>query len=155
MATKEKAISTGGSKSPKAKRSGSLVPRELFQVGVYKRNQGRTVRLVTAVTLGVILALSAWRLYQTLTTVNPSLQWVVPGVLMFLGWWLCYRLVHVPKFADFLIAVEAEMTKVSWPTKTELIRSSWVVIFFIVSLAAILFLFDLFWRKIFQLIGII
>jgi len=64
-------------------------------------------------------------------------------------------LLHIPKFADFLIAVEAEMTKVSWPTKMELIRSSLVVIFFIVSLAAILFLFDLFWRTIFELIGII
>ena len=61
----------------------------------------------------------------------------------------------MPKFADFLIAVEAEMTKVSWPTQTELVRSSLVVIFFIVSLAAILFMFDLVWRTVFQFIGII
>lgn len=132
-----------------------MVPPELFQARVYKRTQGRTVRLVTAVTLGIIVALSAWRLYQTMATSSPGLQWIVPGALLFLGWWLSFRLIHVPKFADFLIAVEAEMTKVSWPTKTELIRSSLVVILFIVSLAAILFLFDLFWRKIFELIGII
>ena len=111
MATKEKAISPGGSKSSKSKNSGSLVPPELFQASVYKRNQGRMVRLVTAVTVGVIIALSAWRLYQTLAFSSPGLQWAVPGVLLFLGWWLCYRLIHIPKFADFLIAVEAEMTK--------------------------------------------
>ena len=40
----------------------------------------------------------------------------------------CFRLVNLPKFADFLIAVEAEMNKVSWPTRTELFRSSVVVI---------------------------
>ena len=32
------------------------------------------------------------------------------------------------QFADFLIAVEAEMTKVSWPSRGELVRSSIVVI---------------------------
>ena len=160
MATKEKAVATGSSKSAKApkaqKGSGSLIPPELFQVGTYKRNQGRTVRMVTAVTVGVVIALAAWRLYTTLgTSANASLQWAVPGAVLFVGWWLCYRLVHIPKFADFLIAVEAEMTKVSWPTKTELIRSSMVVIFFIISLAGILFLFDLIWRTVFQFIGII
>ena len=31
---------------------------------------------------------------------------------------------NMPRFADFLIAVEAEMNKVSWPSKAELIRSS-------------------------------
>jgi preprotein translocase subunit SecE len=79
----------------------------------------------------------------------------VPGLLLFVGWWFCYRIDNLPKFADFLIGVEAEMTKVSWPTQTELIRSSMVVIFFIASLALILFGFDLFWRTVFQFLGII
>lgn len=160
MATKEKAVSSasGGSRSSKsggAKRSGSLVPMELFQLGSYKPTQGRTVRMVTAVTLGVIFALSAWRLYATLATANPGMKWIGPGLLLFLGWWLSYRVVHVPRFADFLIAVEAEMSKVSWPTQTELLRASAVVIIFIVSLAAVLFVFDLIWRTLFQALGII
>ena len=160
MATKEKAMSaaSGGSKSPKSggsKGAGSLIPMELFHFGSYKQTQGRTVRMVTAVTFGVIFALSAWRLYVTLATANPGMKWIGPGLLLFLGWWLSYRIVHVPRFADFLIAVEAEMSKVSWPTQTELIRASAVVIIFIVSLAGILFVFDLFWRTIFQALGII
>ena len=48
--------------------------------------------------------------------------------------WVSYRLVNVPGFADFLIAVEAEMNKVSWPTRTELFRSSIVVLIMIFAL---------------------
>ena len=169
--TKEKSVSSssgsrkasGGGSSAK-KSSGSLIPLELFQFGSYKPNQGRTVRLVTAVTFGVICALSAWRLYDTLLTVKFSedgesvlnhLRWALPSLLLFGGAWLSWRVVNLPKFADFLIAVEAEMTKVSWPTNTELYRSSLVVIFFIISLAAVLFAFDVFWKFFFsQVLGI-
>ena len=37
-------------------------------------------------------------------------------MLLAAGLWASYRLVNVPAVADFLIAVEAEMNKVSWPT---------------------------------------
>jgi len=165
--TKEKAVSSssssrksgGGGGSSAKKSSGSLIPPELFQLSSYKPNQGRTVRLVTAMTFGVICALSAWRLYDTLATVKFSedaasalynLRWILPSLLLFGGAWLSWRAINLPKFADFLIAVEAEMTKVSWPTNTELYRSSLVVIFFIISLAAILFAFDLFWKFFFS-----
>ena len=161
--TKEKSAKSGaGSRSassPKRAGNGSVIPAELFGFDSYKASQGRTVRLVTAVTLGVILALAAWRLYETISTMQLSdslanmrgtLGWLVPGLLLAGGWWLCYRVVNLPRFADFLIAVEAEMTKVSWPTQTELYRSSLVVIFFIISLAALLFVFDLFWQTIFR-----
>jgi preprotein translocase subunit SecE len=59
-------------------------------------------------------------------------------------------LVNWPKFADFLISVEAEMTKVSWPTKTELYRASLVVIFTMALMAVVLFVFDLVWQAIFD-----
>jgi preprotein translocase subunit SecE len=69
----------------------------------------------------------------------------VPGLLMAAALWLCYRLVNVPRFADFLIAVEAEMAKVSWPSGDEVARSSAVIIFLIFALAGILAAYDLFW----------
>jgi preprotein translocase subunit SecE len=37
------------------------------------------------------------------------------------------------------------MTKVSWPTRDEVIRSSIVIIFLIFTLAGILAVYDLFW----------
>ena len=131
---------------------------ELFQLGAYKRNQGRTVRLVTSVTLGIIFALSALRLNETLAAGSlAKFQWIwiIPAVVLFVGWWFSYRIVNWPRFADFLIAVEAEMSKVSWPTRTELYRSSLVVIFLIFALAGVLFGFDMFWRKVFQILGIL
>jgi preprotein translocase subunit SecE len=66
-----------------------------------------------------------------------------------------FRLVNMPRFADFLIAVEAEMYKVSWPSRTELIRSSLVVIFVIFALSVVLFGFDAFWMGLFQWIGVL
>jgi preprotein translocase subunit SecE len=69
-----------------------------------------------------------------------------PGLLLMLGLWACYRLVNIPGFADFLIAVEAEMNKVSWPTKPELFRASLVVLIVIFVLAGMMTLFDLLWK---------
>ena len=42
--------------------------------------------------------------------------YLICGLLLLLGLWIGYRLVNMPQFADFLIAVEAEMNKVSWPS---------------------------------------
>ena len=52
----------------------------------------------------------------------------------------------MPTFADFLIAVEAEMNKVSWPSRGELFRASIVVMLVIFVLAAVLFGFDVMWE---------
>jgi len=57
--------------------------------------------------------------------------------------WLGFRIVNWPSFADFLIAVEAEMNKVSWPSRTELIRASMVVIVLMFGLTAVLYTYDL------------
>jgi preprotein translocase subunit SecE len=48
----------------------------------------------------------------------------------------------MPTFADFLISVEGEMNKVSWPSRSELFRASLVVILVIFFLAALLFGYD-------------
>jgi preprotein translocase SecE subunit len=80
---------------------------------------------------------------------NLGLRFLIPGVLLFGGLWMSYRVVNVPSFADFLVAVEAEMNKVSWPTRSELFRASMVVLILIISLAIILFAFDLSWKLIF------
>jgi preprotein translocase subunit SecE len=70
-----------------------------------------------------------------------------------MGLWTGYRVVNVPIFADFLIAVEAEMRKVSWPSWPELYRGSIVVLVTIFALAAVLFLFDFLWKIIFTALG--
>jgi preprotein translocase subunit SecE len=123
--------------------------QELFRAGLYKRSQGRITRQVTFVVVAVTLALGGLRMMQTLMEFDQPIQYGVPAILVALGAWVTYRLVNYPSFADFLIAVEAEMNKVSWPTRSELIRSSMVVLIMIFVLAAVLFGFDFFWRTFF------
>jgi preprotein translocase SecE subunit len=86
--------------------------------------------------------------------VNIGLHYLIPGLILALGAWFSYRLVNVPAFADFLIAVEAEMNKVSWPSRGELTRASMVVLILIVALAFVLFGFDVTWHWLFQRLGI-
>lgn len=129
--------------------------QELFHVGIYKRTQGRISRQVTFVTIAIIIAYGLWRLSDTLIDYGHLMQFALPGALLVACWWAAYRLVNVPIFADFLIAVEAEMNKVSWPTRQELFRGSTVVLITIVLLAAVLFFFDMFWNKLFMWMNIL
>ena len=136
--------------------------QELFRFGLYKRNQGRIARQVTFAALAIIVALAAWSLNQhysggievttdttgAATTTGSNLvgRYLVPTVVLLAGWWAAFRVVQMPSFAEFLISVENEMGKVSWPTRTELFRASIVVILMIFILAMILFAYDLVWR---------
>ncbi len=137
--------------------------QDLFHLGVYKRNQGRIVRQITFAAVFLVLLLAAWSLFTAPARASSSswvhglsgIEYLLPSLLLLVGTWGAYRLVNYPQFADFLIAVEAEMNKVSWPSRTELIRSSLVVIFMMFFLAIVLFGFDLAWLRLFQSLGVV
>jgi preprotein translocase subunit SecE len=129
--------------------------QELLRVGIYKRTQGRVTRQVTFAALAVVIALGLMRLSQIEAGRGAHLQFALPGVLLMLGLWAAYRTVNLPAFADFLIAVEAEMNKVSWPTRTELFRASMVVLIVIFFLAAILSAYDFVWSVLFRWLHIL
>lgn len=129
--------------------SASSFVGEIFHVGLYKPSQGRVTRQVTCAVLWAVILLASITLHQTLNNAEIW-QYVGPSVLLVAGFWAAYRAVNFPKFADFLIAVEAEMNKVSWPSRGELIRSSMVVIFVIFTLAIVLFGYDVFWQFLFK-----
>jgi preprotein translocase SecE subunit len=88
-------------------------------------------------------------------SLNLGLRFLIPGLLLILGLWVSYRVVNLPALADFLIAVEAEMNKVSWPTRGELFRASTVVLILIFALAFILTACDLFWKELLTLLQIV
>ena len=136
--------------------------QDLFSFGVYKRNQGRVTRQLTFAALGVTLLLGCWQLHNAIKSPSDEswmhgtgLDYLIPAGILAIGLWISYRVVNYPQFSDFLISVEAEMTKVSWPSRTELIRSSLVVIILMFFLAGVLFGFDIIWRQLFILMGII
>lgn len=132
--------------------------QELFAAGLYKRNQGKMVRQLTCLAVWLVVAVAAWRCHALfLAPAFASAQavsYLLAVVLAGCGAWFGYRLVNWPKFADFLISVEAELNKVSWPTQKELIRASLVVIFTIIFMSAILFGYDALWKFLFTSIGI-
>ena len=74
------------------------------------------------------------------------MRYFVPLVVLLVGLWTSFRVVQMPTFADFLISVEGEMSKVSWPARGELFRASIVVMLVIFILAAVLFGFDVMWE---------
>jgi len=131
--------------------------RDLFSLEVYKRSQGRLARQITFAVLAITIALGAWALKNALTTKDRS-EWLVmsiAGSVLVIGVWVSYRVVNIPHFADFLIAVEAEMNKVSWPTRTELFRASTVVIVVMFGLAAALYAYDVLWQQFVMALGVL
>jgi preprotein translocase subunit SecE len=119
---------------------------ELARTDIYKRSQGRMVRQLTCLAIWVAVGLASYRMFEYLrvvgTNLHPALIYALPVTFLVVGLWLGYRIVNLASFADFLIAVEAEMNKVSWPSRTELIRASLVVIVLMFGLAIVLFGYD-------------
>lgn len=129
--------------------------RNLFDASLYKRSQGRVARQVTFAAAAIIFALGAYSLSNALLEQDAPIRFGVSGLVLVVGLWVAYRAVNWPQFADFLIAVEAEVNKVTWPTRAVLFRSSIVVIFVILFLAGLLFAYDLIWKVLLTQLGII
>ncbi len=129
--------------------------QQLTTVAIYKRNQGRITRQVTFAAMAITMGMGFWQVSQIMIQSNSMmLRFGLPGVLLMLGLWVAYRVVNIPGVADFLIAVEAEMNKVSWPSRGELFRASVVVLITIFALATVLLLFDTFWTVFFEFLGV-
>lgn len=141
---------------------------ELLQGGIYKRTQGRLTRQFTCLAIWLAAAIAAWRTFDTVTwgsvdewfpgagfSLAMLLRYLVPAVMLGAGLWLGFRLVNYAPFADFLIAVEAEMNKVTWPSRLEMSRSSIVVIVIMFGLTAIIFSYDWVLRAVLRLLNIV
>jgi preprotein translocase subunit SecE len=113
----------------------------MFTASRYKRSQGRIARQMTLLAIMAVFAIAGWRMSDAGGTVTT--KFLVPLAVTGLGAWIAFRIVNIPRFADFLISVEAEMNKVSWPSRGELYRASLVVIVVIFLLTGILFVYDL------------
>jgi preprotein translocase subunit SecE len=128
----------------------------LLSPSIYKRTQGKRVRQTTA---GLVIV---WVVYGCYTLANGPLldarrevRLAVPVAIGVVLSWLAYRMVNIPQFADFLIAVEVEMKKISWPTLQRCFRAGAVVIVTMFFMAAMLFLYDQIWMRFFAWIGVL
>jgi preprotein translocase SecE subunit len=130
-----------------------------FSATSFKYNQGQKVRRATLIALLVLVGYGIFINVQTRMFGTGDWEVLLPGVdaalvvlfnleytmplLVFavLGWF-CWRLVNWPTFADFLIATEAEMNKVSWTTRKRLFQDTIVVLVTVVLLTTFLFVVD-------------
>lgn len=112
---------------------------------------GRIIRTITMVLAALIAAdlawSSAWGQWQAWQTEGRMLYFIYAIVVAVVsvgilgaGLWLAG---FWPKSVDFLIEVEKEMTKVSWPKQNEVVRSTIVIAVMTVVLSVGIFLVDL------------
>lgn len=135
--------------------SPSLV-NELLSVNLYKRTQGKVTRQLTLVAIIGITVCACYQLaHSWLEFESEAVQYGVPVLLAVLVSWLAFRFVNYPPFAEFLIAVQAEVSKVNWPSWGELRRATAVVICTMAFLGLILFVYDIVWYQILSLLGVL
>jgi preprotein translocase SecE subunit len=128
----------------------------------YKKDQGRLTRMAAFWSLAILIFYGCWSLREELSTrfagadgkpvlgqpilgiripilgvdVTPALliaAAVFTGAIIALHRWQ-----QTPKVADLLIETETEMRKVTWPTFSEAVNSSVVVIVCVIFLMAFL-----------------
>jgi preprotein translocase SecE subunit len=139
-----------------------------FTATSYKRGQGLRVRRGTLLGILLLAGCGIYTLlsHDSLKTGNPNweivipftsgrvlrllpdLQFTVPILITALALWLANRVVNFPAFADFLIATEAELNKVSWTTRKRLVQDTIVVLVTVFLFTAFMFIVDVAWVKI-------
>ncbi len=142
----------GGSGGSGASRSGA----GFFTI--YKRGQGYWTRMGTLLGAVLIGLLTAEFLYtQTKSWGGATLGVAIGVALGFLAVYsfFVWRLMNKPGNVDFLIATDSEMKKVNWTSRKELIGSTKVVVFFVVLISLTLFLLDVIFGYLFQLIRVL
>jgi preprotein translocase SecE subunit len=140
----------------------------------YKRSQGQRVRRGTMLGILIVAGCGIYTLlaHQTLESAGRDWVWFVPFsdqqftllgdvrftvplLLAAVSGWFAYRVVNFPVFADFLIATEAEINKVSWTTRKRLVQDTIVVMVTVILFTLFLFIVDQAWGRLLAGVGVI
>lgn len=118
---------------------------------IYKRGQGKNSRLWTALTLLLVVGIGCWRLHLKLQAQdNVWLDTLIPAGVFAVFAAVIYWLSNKPVIADFMIAAEGEIKKVSWSSRKEIVNSTLIVITVVAIMASGLGLVDLGFRMFFD-----
>lgn len=144
--------------------------KELFRFRRYKGSQGRLIRRLTMIGVWALFLTGAWKCTQmdftwlagwvgqggeSAEAFGMMFRYTMSGVIALFGLWFGYRTVNWPTFADFLISVEGEMAKVSWPGRAELKSSTVVVLTVFGFLVAMIYIYDLLLVFLFRVTGVV
>jgi preprotein translocase subunit SecE len=116
---------------------------------LYKSAQGRYVRVGTAIAAALVALVVSYYVWGLLSRHVPDdfaykvyVVYAAPAVLFAVVAAVTAYYLNKPKAADFFIATESEMKKVSWSNKAELVGSTVVVIVTVLLLALFIYLAD-------------
>lgn len=157
---KEKTAETSA-KSSGAQRQGRRPSRlapfflNLLKLAPYKPKQGERARWMTAGGLGIVVGVGLMRFVKVVDSLTNVSKYVIAGFLAGGCGWLIYRIVNYPPFADFLVATEVEMNKVSWTSYAELKRATSVVLATVLLMTLFLFGVDRVWSFLLGFIGVL
>jgi preprotein translocase SecE subunit len=146
-----------------------------FSYAPYKKSQGMRVRRGTILgILGLvgcgIYTMLAHRILETgpqnwqvaipftaghTWVILPDVRFTLPILLAAAAIWGAYRIVSYPAFADFLIATEAELNKVSWSPWSKLKQDTIVVLVTVLLLTFFLFVVDQGWAWLLTRVGVV
>ena len=129
--------------------------KTLFSTKLYKPSLGKIARRSTFGGLAVLFMAGAWATYHENLYGDLRTSAIVGGVLFLVGCWISFRAVHLPSFAEFLISVEAEMRKVSWPSAKERKVTTYVVLVMMALFILLIFCYDVAFRMIFSGLDVI
>ena len=114
---------------------------------IYKKGQGYYTRLYSALTAAAIVVIGCVVLWQKMSAKdNVWLEFFVPAGVAAVFGALIFWIVNKPSIADFLIAAEGEIKKVSWSSRQEIISSTMVVIGVVIFMSVLLFAADIIFR---------
>jgi preprotein translocase subunit SecE len=129
---------------------------ELAAASLYKRNQGKLIRQLTGAAVFLVVALGAYVMSQTLLlSQTQGVRYGVASAITVVGAWLAFRVVNMPRFADFLISVEGELHKVTWASRSEVYRATIVVIATMFIFGIVLAVYDALWSTLLSAIGVL
>ena len=115
---------------------------------LYKRGQGLYARVTVAALLGLLACFGIFELYSVLGAWEAKLfdtvAWklIVVALTALVAAVVVFLAVNGGKAVDFLIMTEAELRKVSWPTRRQLRQQTLVVIVVTVIFGAVIQIAD-------------
>ncbi|GAB4110016.1 MAG: hypothetical protein Kow00105_18720 [Phycisphaeraceae bacterium] len=131
-------------------------------LAIYKPGQGYYTRMLTAVGIGVLVLSGVLWLWEKMPTIDAIpvdqmlyYQAAMAVTVITVFGVVVYKILNKPSVADFLIATEAEMKKVNWPSKREIIGSTWVVICGTAFIALLLWVVNIAFAELFLKLGIL
>ena len=131
-------------------KKGDVVPKEEF-IKQHERLDKDGLALPTGEAPHLATGITTYKTVALL----PHVRFTLPLLLIVFSLWFAYRLVSFPPFADFLIATEAELNKVSWVTRRRLVQDTIVVLVTMALMTVFLFVVDAIWYGSLKFIGVI